>query len=131
MSEQPYAVGAIISADITIPNAGEVREFYQQVVGWSAEEVPMEDEVGAYADYIMKDQAGNPVTGVCHRRGTNSDLPPQWILYVNVANPEESIRKCVQLGGRVLKEQRDEAGTLFYALVQDPAGAAIALMHIG
>jgi predicted enzyme related to lactoylglutathione lyase len=88
----------------------------------------MEDETGAYADFTMKDAGGNNAAGVCHARGYNADLPPQWILYFNVKDPGESVRRCQELGGKVLREQGDGEGNLVYALIQDPAGAVVALM---
>ena len=67
--------------DIAVENAGELKDFYSQVFGWTVQEVPMEDEAGAYADYAMVDKKGEGVGGVCHKRGVNNDLPSQWIVY--------------------------------------------------
>jgi hypothetical protein len=125
---QAPKIGHIAFADLTVPNAEEVRDFYMQVLGWIAEDLAMSDEQGDYADYMMKDMAGNGVGGVCHARGMNRDLPPQWILYVTVADMDASLERCLALGGKILKQQQNEDGMPFYALIQDPAGAVMALM---
>lgn len=120
-------IGSIISTDLTIENADTLRDFYREVIGWGIEEMPMKDEDGTYADYIMKDSEGNWAAGVCHSRGSNRGLPPQWIVYINVADVAASMNKCTELGGTVLRESRLADGTLQYALIQDPQGAVLAI----
>lgn len=127
VKKKTYPVGSIISTDLTIPDADNIKNFYKEVIGWESEDMELSDESGAYADYVMKDTMGNGVGGVCHARGMNKDLPAQWIVYINVADITESLEKCLQLGGKVLKEQKGEDGTLYYALIQDPAGAILAV----
>ncbi|MGL5831589.1 MAG: VOC family protein [Candidatus Altimarinota bacterium] len=122
-------IGSIISTDLTIPNAEEIRDFYKEVIGWEVEEMPLSDADGKYADYIMKDKEGNWAAGVCHKRGPNVDLPPQWIVYINVEDIGKSIEKCRQLGGKILKEVKNEE-KIIYALIEDPAGAILALTKI-
>ena len=131
MSNQPkIPTGGIVSADITVPKTEELRDFYKEVMGWTVEEMPMEDENGKYADYIMKNKEGGWVGGVCHARGMNTDLPPQWIVYINVEDVATSVEKCKQHGGKVLKEMKGEDGTYYYALLQDPAGGVIAVTKV-
>ena len=46
---------------------------------------------GGYADYCMNEpESGQTIAGVCHARGVNANLPPQWLLYITVANLETS-----------------------------------------
>ena len=127
MQDKKYSIGAIISADLTVPNAEEVKHFYTEVIGWDTEELKMSEGSGEYSDYVMKDNKGNWIGGVCHQRGVNADLPPKWIVYINVANIEKSIQKCRELGGKVLKESKNADGTYQYALIEDPAGAILAV----
>lgn len=123
-------IGSIVSTDLTGPHAAELKEFYQQVIGWESEDLSMNDESGEYADYVMKDTEGNWVGGVCHSRGSNKDLPPQWIVYINVADVAESIKKCKELGGKILKESKNSEGLFQYALLEDPFGAVLAVTNI-
>ena len=117
----------IISADLTVPNADEVLAFYQAVIGWETEGLTMQDEQGTYTDHVVKDGTGEWVGGICHRRGVNADLPPVWMVYVQVANIEQSLDQCLALGGQVLKRSFLDDGNLQYAVIQDPAGAILAL----
>lgn len=128
MSEQKrYPVGAIISADLTVPNADALLGFYQAVIGWDSEALTMQDEQGTYADHVVKDQTGQWVGGICHQRGVNADLPPVWLVYIQVADIAKSLEQCVALGGEVLKRSYLEGGSLQYAVIKDPAGAVLAL----
>lgn len=77
-------IGSIISTDITVDNTDNLRDFYKEVVGWEVEEILMEDENGKYTDYVVKNNEGEWVGGICHQRGVNKDLPSQWIIYVTV-----------------------------------------------
>ena len=115
-------IGSIGWRDLTVENAPGLRDFYTAVVGWSVEEASM----GDYSDYVMKDANGKAVGGVCHARGTNADLPPQWLVYVVVENLEKSLDETMKRGGDVVAPPRGLMGGKM-AVVKDPAGAVIAL----
>lgn len=112
------AVGAIIWTDLTVPDAAGVRDFYAGVVGWTAHEHPMD----GYSDYLMATEDGDPVSGICYRRGPNADAPPVWLIYVRVADLDASLAAVVAGGGTVLDEPRQG-----FAVITDPAGASLAL----
>ncbi|SHI19023.1 VOC family protein [Ferrimonas marina] len=113
--------GSFVWQDLTVDDPVPVAHFYQQVVGWQIQTVAME----GYDDFAMV--AGDKmVAGVCHARGGNADMPPQWLLYVAVANLEESLAKVAQAGGQCIAGPK-ALGEDRYAVVQDPAGAVLAL----
>lgn len=123
-TEEKPEVGSITWFDLTVPNAEEVRDFYSKVVGWQAEPVSM----GDYDDYSMAaPESGKVATGVCHTKGVNFDLPSQWLIYITVENIDESIKACVDLGGKVVAGPKDMGKTARYCVIQDPAGAVCAL----
>lgn len=119
-------VGAILWQDLTVENATQVRDFYQQVVGWEARS----ENMGEYEDYHMipPGQEGS-VAGICHARGSNANLPPQWLIYITVADIEKSAAACQELGGAVLDGPRD-MGTSRFCVIRDPAGAVCALFQL-
>ena len=118
-------VGAIGWQDLTVKNAEQVRDFYVQVVGWRSAPEPM----GDYEDFHMiAPGSGKSVAGVCHARGMNADLPPQWLLYVFVEDIDRSVLKCLDLGGEVVTGPRTMGGGQF-AVIRDPAGAVLALFQ--
>jgi hypothetical protein len=129
MSDSPPpapAPGTIGWMDLTVPDATALRDFYQAVAGWTAGEVDM----GGYADYTMHAPGGQMVAGVCHARGPNAALPPQWLMYITVPDVDTAVARCTERGGRVLLGPK-AAGPSRYCVIQDPAGAAVALYQPG
>lgn len=126
--DEPAAVGRIAWVDLTVPDAEAIRDFYQQVVGWSVQEVAMTDGEERYADYGMLGESGNPVTGICYARGINEGLPPVWMIYLPVGDIDESLRRVEEEGGRIIRSTRGDDGKYAYAAVEDPVGVALALV---
>lgn len=120
-------VGRIAWLDLTVPDASATRDFYRQVVGWSVQDVQMEEAGEPYADYNMLSENGSPAAGICHARGTNVGLPPVWMLYLPVGDLTESLRRVGEEGGKVIKTMQGEDGAYAYAAVQDPVGVYFAL----
>jgi predicted enzyme related to lactoylglutathione lyase len=116
-------VGKVGWLDITVKDAPALRDFYSAVVGW----IPTDVSMGDYSDYGMTMPGnGEAVSGVCHARGSNADLPPQWLIYIVVADLDASLTACRDNGGNVLREPKDLAGGRF-AIITDPVGAVTAL----
>ena len=121
------AVGTIAWRDLTVPNADSIRAFYEQVVGWKSSPV----DLGSYSDFeMLQPSSGESVAGICHARGSNAELPPQWLIYIIVANVATSATRCVELGGHVLVAPRPLSGGTF-CVIRDPAGAVCALFQPG
>ncbi len=116
-------LGRVTWQDLTVPDADRVRDFYSEVVGWRAQNVDM----GGYEDYAMHAPDGECVSGVCWQRGVNAALPPQWLIYVTVADVDAAAARCAALGGRVLDGPR-AMGERRFCVIQDPAGAALGLI---
>ena len=120
-------VGTILWHDLTVGDAEGVRDFYQAVIGWRSSPVDMD----GYQDFSMlppsSDQA---VAGVCHARGSNADLPAQWLIYFQVEDVDRSAALCKERGGRIVVGPKDLGGGRF-CVIADPAGAVCALFKPG
>lgn len=109
--------------DITVDDADGLRDFYTAVVGWESESVSM----GDYSDYTMKmPSSGEAISGVCHARGSNADLPGGWLIYFIVADVDASAAACTANGGKLIVEPRGLSGGKF-CVIEDPSGATAAL----
>lgn len=116
-------VGKIGWIDMTVEDAPQVRDFYKAVVGWETEDVDM----GDYSDYVMKaPSSGQGVSGVCHARGSNADLPSGWLIYIVVADVAASAAACTANGGKIVVEPRGLAGGQF-CVIEDPGGSVAGL----
>ncbi|MEK7282586.1 MAG: VOC family protein [Acidobacteriota bacterium] len=117
-------IGSIGWVDLTVQAAGEVRGIYEAVVGWKSSGLDM----GGYSDYVMSlPRGGRTVAGICHARGSNADLPAQWLVYITVEDVDRSAERCVELGGQVLAGPREMGAHGRFCVIRDPAGAVAAL----
>lgn len=124
---QPPAFGTAGWMDLTVPNADEVRAFYERVLGWKSHPLDM----GGYSDFVMMPPStppggDKPVGGVCHARGSNADLPPVWMVYFLVEDIDASLREVGALGGQTLTPVKS-MGPSRYCVIRDPGGAVCAL----
>ncbi len=119
-------VSTIGWVDLTVAEAGPVRDFYQAVVGWNTTELDM----GGYSDFLLHEpQTGASVAGICHARGPNAEWPAAWLIYIYVPDLAQSMARCVELGGAVIAGPRTMGEQGRYCVVRDPAGAVAALFQ--
>jgi predicted enzyme related to lactoylglutathione lyase len=119
------ALGQIIWTDLTVADAPRLRDFYGSVTGWSYAPV----EVEGYQDFNMVAPDGTAVAGICHARGVNAGLPAQWLIYVMVASLDHAVAATIAGGGEVVTGPVALSPTARYAVIQDPAGAYLALLE--
>jgi len=123
IKNKQHAIGTIEWRDLSVDNADEGSNFYTDVVGWRRERTSM----GDYDDFnIQLPDSGETIAGVCHARGPNASLPPQWLMYVRVANSTVSAEKAKSLGGKIIKGPT-KMGDETYFVIEDPAGAVLAV----
>lgn len=122
-------IGNIEWRDLTVENASQVKDFYADVVGWQTEAVSM----GDYDDFNVNlpnsgnTSDGETIAGICHARGGNANIPPQWLMYVRVASVHKSAEQAVLLGGKVIDGPK-AMGKENFCVIQDPAGAVLGLV---
>ena len=119
-------VGTVGWIDLTVENAPEVRDFYREVVGWKVAELEMD----GYSDYCMNTPDSETTTaGVCHKRGPNAELPAHWMIYITVADLEQSMARCREHGGEVLGAVRSAGPSGRFCVIRDPGGAVAGLFQ--
>ena len=112
--------------DLTVPDAGSLKDFYADVLGVDTSAVDM----GGYNDFCVLDGNGVPAAGVCHARGKNVGLPPVWLVYFVVSDIEASIARVEANGGEVVRRPPSKgSGGHRYCVIRDPAGAQCALFE--
>ena len=121
-------IGTVGWLDLTVPDAPAIRDFYARVVGWTITPLSM----GNYDDFVMNASGtGAPTAGICHAQGRNAGLPTAWLMYITVADLDASLVECEAAGGRLIAPPRNAGGTARFAVIEDPAGAAVALYDTG
>ena len=57
-------------------------------------------DMGGYSDHLMSlSQSGKAVAGLCYARGSNADLPPQWLVYIATGTPWEPLHRLISPEG--------------------------------
>lgn len=127
MGDQKQHTGIIKWVDLTVDDTENVRDFYSAVVGWQSTGL----DVGGYDDYVMtQPDTGDIAAGICHQAGEIKGLPQQWLVYVKVDDLDDSIAACNEHGGKVVFGPKDSETMGRWCVVQDPAGAVMALTEI-
>lgn len=138
-------LGEMAWMDLTVVNAKVVSQFYQAVLGWDIEPVNMTENDESYQDFVMTsvnttvedEQLESPdsspsslMTGICHARGDNQDMPAVWLPYFLVKDLDESILKVTNNGG-ALETKIKKIGSDRFVVIKDPAGAMVAIYQKG
>ena len=101
------------------------KEFYSKVVGWTFDQMPMQDG-GTY--WILK--SGDEMAGglMAMPAAAPEGMPPNWMSYVAVDDVDEALAKAGDLGGAVIVEPFDVPEVGRIGVIRDPQGAVISLM---
>ena len=149
-----HGLGDMAWMDLSVTNAIEIKNFYQTILGWNSEAVEMENDGEAYQDFVMssnpvekssphnstdKAEAEEPdtketppsfITGICHAKGTNTDMPAVWLPYFLVSDIDIAIKKVKENKGKLVTAIK-VMGSDKYLVIEDPAGAKCALYQKG
>jgi predicted enzyme related to lactoylglutathione lyase len=107
--------------------------FYGSLFGWQAVDHP----AGPGETYTMFQLRGHDVAAAYTLRADERQrgMPPRWNAYVSVVDADAAARRAQELGGTVLAPPFDVMDAGRMAVLQDPAGAVVAVWqpkrHIG
>jgi predicted enzyme related to lactoylglutathione lyase len=100
----------------------QALSFYERVIGYTVETMDMGDQ-GKYHLLKTGDKGRAGVTPSVHPAA-----PSMWLPYVQVADCDAKAAQAARLGGQVMFGPADIPGIGRFAILQDPAGAALAIM---
>jgi predicted enzyme related to lactoylglutathione lyase len=120
--------GRFIWYELMTPDTSGAKRFYGDVVGWTAQDMPMPD--GGGEPYSILSANGTGVAGMMNlgEPMKAQGVPPNWTGYVCVDDCDAAAAKVKTLGGSVMREPLDIPGIGRFAIVADPAGAVVAIM---
>ncbi len=119
-SQEPKSPGTIGWNELCTHDAKGSVEFYTQLMGWTAQEMPM--PTGSYTIFSQ----GSEMVGGCVAMPPEAKgAPTMWMSYINVEDLDAAVAKARELGAKVCKERTD-LPTGRFAIITDPQGAAIA-----
>ena len=111
--------------ELTTTDEAKAAKFYGDVFGWK-----VTNGKGAPAgpdDYGHIENAGTAIGGIPPASMRDPNAPPNWMIYVEVADTAAATEKAKSLGATVCMGPMDigENGTI--SVLQDPQGAYFAL----
>lgn len=116
-------IGCISWLTLVVPNAEASRDFYQQVVGWSAKTIEAKEGDGGSVSFEMQRDSGIAAAEICSNLGDNKSIPPVWLISLPVGDLMESLRQVSEGGGEIIMHNAEAN----YAVIRDPVGVCIAL----
>jgi predicted enzyme related to lactoylglutathione lyase len=115
-------VGAVLSADIAVPEHEREVRFYSRVL--TTGENPL------WRGEDLMNNLGVPIIGLGARSAEYSHLPLQWMPHIQVADVAASVQRALDLGGSVLMHAKDDDGKSEWAVLLDPNGAAFGIIPV-
>jgi uncharacterized protein len=104
-------------------DTASAEDFYGKVVGWKAKAWEQDPS------YKMWMTGRRSVGGLMPQRAEAGQASPlQWFTYIGTPDVDATVRQAVELGGRVMRPAWDIPNVGRIAFLQDPQGAAFALI---
>ena len=121
-----HEIGMFSWADLATSDSEAAGAFYKQILGWTSNDMPTDDQGGVYSMLLKdgKDAAALYDMGPAMKE---QGVPPHWTAYFTVANADETAAKAKGLGATLLQEPMDVFNAGRMAVIRDPEGASFAI----
>lgn len=121
--------GKFVWADLFTADPAAAQAFYTGLFGWEATTIERASAAGTHS-YIVLANGGEPVAGIAHR---SSRMPEtthgRWVGYVSVPDVAKALAAATSAGGRVLFPAKDLPRRGTQAILADPEGAELGVLH--
>jgi hypothetical protein len=121
LSNEP---GALSWCELASDDPAAAKKFYSGLFGWG-----MSERTDFPYTELMVGKV--PVGGILPKSPELAGTPPYWTLYFQVTDCDGAAAKTKSLGGRVLFGPQDIPAVGRFAILQDPQGAAFAVIQLG
>ena len=99
-------------------------EFYTNVFGWTKVSFPGPVE---YTIFNNEDRGNGGMYKITAEMGP---IPPHWLVYFAVDDCDAKVQQATEIGGSVMKPADDIPGIGRFAILNDPQGAAFAIIKL-
>ncbi len=104
-------------------DAGKAKAFYAELFDWKTSDTPVPG-IGTYTEIDTRE--GVPAGMMTQQqKGAGSS----WLAYVRVPKLDDAIGRAQKLGGKLVVPRSEVKDVGWFAVVQDPSGAAIGLFE--
>ena len=110
--------------ELMTDNVEGAKKFYTELLGWTLQEFPMEEGESYWVVKVGDEGLG----GIMRTPPAAAGVPPHWGVYITVDNVDAAVKKAEQIGAKVLVPPTDIPKVGRFAVLQDPQGAAFAVI---
>ena len=113
--------GAMGWNELATRDLEKAKDFFHKVLGW-------EYQVDEKSDYTIILNNGRMNGGMMQMDERWGDAPPNWTVYFNVADLDDTLKKVPELDGKIVVDKTETPAGPF-AVISDPAGAVISIIQ--
>ncbi len=117
--------GALCWNELITPELGAAEKFYTSLFGWKVESM----DVGPGVTYRLFKNRGENAGGAMATPKELKGVPPNWSVYFDVANADQTVSRAERMGAKVLAPVMETANVGRYAMLQDGQGAAFGILQ--
>ena len=99
------------------------RSFYVELFGWKMKDTP----VPGFGTYTEIDIGGGPGAGLMQQQDPGAGSA--WLAYIKVPRLDEMVTRAQKLGATVLAPRTEIKDVGWFAVLQDPSGARVAMFE--
>lgn len=114
-------------AELNTRGIASAKPFYKKVFGWGDKTSPTGEGAPPYTEWQVGGQSIGG--GMEFSKDMPANIPPYWLTYFGVTDPDAAAKKAAELGGRVTFGPQDFPGGRF-AVLTDPQGAAFGILRM-
>jgi predicted enzyme related to lactoylglutathione lyase len=124
--------GTIWWSELRTRDPARARSFYAGAIGWVAKTVAQDDParpaVPGERGYTLFMMRGQEAAGAEELEADDAATRPGWFIYVQVDDVDETVKKVIALGGKVIQHPIDIAAVGRMAEIEDPEGNRLGLV---
>jgi len=114
-------------AELNARGVEKTKPFYKEVFGWGDKTSQMGEGQPPYTEWQL---GGESIGGGMEMsKDMPASIPPHWLVYFGVADPDATAEKAAELGGKVNFGPADFPGGRF-AVISDPQGATFGVLRM-
>jgi len=119
--------GAWVWSELLTRDPEAAEAFYGGLFGWGCQASPSAPP-GTYSEWKDGDESVGGLMELPAEWG--GAVPPHWMLYLQVEDPDATAARAAELGGRVEVPPTDVPGVGRFTLLADPQGARFTAMRL-
>jgi predicted enzyme related to lactoylglutathione lyase len=117
--------GTLCWNELVTNDTEKAKAFYTQLFDWGSQSSEMIGMI--YTSYMIGEES---VAGMYKITEEITGVPSHWMPYIAVEDCDQCVAKAQELGAKVLQPATDIPEVGRFAVLQDPQGAAIAVIKM-